>query len=138
MKPSTRHNARAYAIQALYAWLISGNDIKTIKVHFLKEYNFKKTDSTYFDTLLEGVTTNHVLLDESLTPYLDREINKLDPIELCVLRAAIFELVKQPEIPYKVIINEAVELTKKFGVTGGHKYVNGVLDKAAKKLRPNE
>jgi len=138
MKPSARHNTRSYVIQALYEWLISGNDIQTIKAHFLNDYNFKKTDTEYFATLLKGVITKHELLDQNLLPHLDRPLNELDPIELCILRTAMFELIEQPKIPYRVIINEAVELAKKFGVTGGYKYVNGVLDKAAKKIRHDE
>jgi N utilization substance protein B len=138
MKPSARHNARSYAIQALYEWLISGNDMQTIKAHFLNDYDFKKTDKKYFETLLKDVIEKHELLDQNLLPHLDRALNELDPIELCVLRTAMFELIEQPEIPYRIIINEAVELAKKFGVTGGYKYVNGVLDKAAKKIRPDE
>lgn len=138
MKPSARHNARSYVIQALYEWLISGNDIKTIKAHFFDDYDFKQIDKKYFTALLQGVIDQCELLDQNLLPHLDRPLNKLDPIELCVLRTAMFELIAKPEIPYRVIINEAVELAKKFGVTGGHKYVNGVLDKAAKKLRSKE
>jgi len=138
MKPSARHNARSYVIQALYEWLISGNNIQSIKTHFLNDYDFDKTDKKYFSELLKSVIEKYELLDQNLLPYLDRALKELDPIELCVLRVAMFELIEQPEIPYRVIINEAVELAKKFGVTGGHKYVNGVLDKAAKKLRANE
>ena len=138
MKPYARHNARSYAIQALYEWLISGNDIEIIKQHFFNDYNFKKTDATYFDVLLKGVITKHTSLDKHMLPYLDRPLKKLDPIELCILRIAIFELTERSDIPYRVVINEAVELAKKFGVTGGHKYVNGVLDKVAKDLRPTE
>jgi len=138
MKPSARHKARSYAIQALFEWLMSGNNLESIKIRFLDNYNFKKTDTTYFSKLLTGVSTKHEKLDHLISTYLDRPIKELDPIELCILRMAAFELTEQLDVPYKVIINEAVELTKKFGVTGGHKYVNGVLDKAAKKLRVHE
>ncbi|MGD9108850.1 MAG: transcription antitermination factor NusB [Gammaproteobacteria bacterium] len=138
MKPAARHKARSYAIQALYEWIMSGNQTEIIKTRFLNDYDFKKTDIDYFVVLLKGVTTNHETLDQHLLPYLDRPIKELDPIELCILRMAMFELTERLDVPYKVVINEAVELAKKFGVTGGHKYVNGVLDKAAKKLRPHE
>lgn len=138
MKPAARHKARSYAIQALYEWLMSGNQAELIKIRFLNDYNFKKTDIEYFGILLKGVTAKHEALDQHLLPYLDRPIRELDPIELCILRMAMFELTERLDVPYKVVINEAVELTKKFGVTGGHKYVNGVLDKAAKKLRPKK
>lgn len=138
MKPAARHKARSYAIQALYEWLMSGNQAETIKIRFLNDYDFKKTDVEYFDVILKGVTANHEELDQHLLPFLDRPIKQLDPIELCILRMAVFELTERLDVPYKVVINEAIELAKKFGVTGGHKYVNGVLDKAAKKLRPHE
>lgn len=138
MNPAARHKARSYAIQALYEWLMSGNQIEIIKARFLKEYNFKKTDINYFGILLKSVAVNYEALDQHLLPYLDRPIKELDPIELCILRMAMFELTERLDVPYKVVINEAVELAKKFGVTGGHKYVNGVLDKAAKKLRPHD
>lgn len=138
MKPYQRHNARSFAIQAIYEWLVSGNDAASIKAHFLEDYNFNKTDLAYFSELLNGVTTNTETLDNYMLQYLDRPINKLDLIELCILRMAIYELDKRLDVPYRVVINEAVELAKKFGVTDGHKYVNSILDQVAKDIRNNE
>jgi N utilization substance protein B len=138
MKPYQRHNARSFAIQAIYEWLVSGNDVASIKAHFLEDYNFNKTDLAYFSELLNGVTTNTETLDNYMLQYLDRPINKLNLIELCILRMAIYELDKRLDVPYRVVINEAVELAKKFGVTDGHKYVNSILDQVAKDIRNNE
>lgn len=138
MKPYQRHKARSYAIQALYEWLISNNDPCVIEQHFFADYDFKKTDTEYFSELLKGITANPKSLDTYMLPYLDRPLEELDPIELCILRMAIYEFKQRPDVPYRVVINEAVELAKKFGVTEGHKYVNGILDKVAKDLRPIE
>ena len=130
-----RHNARKYALQALYQWMISGNDINEIEIQFLKEFNFSKVDIEYFRGLLHGVPTQLDELDAAMEPFLSRPASRLTPIELTVLRMAIFELLNYKDIPYQVIINEALELNKKFGAQDGFKFVNGVLDKAAHKIR---
>lgn len=138
MKPSARHKARIYALQALYEWLLSGSDIAKLEIQFIEGNDFKRVDSEYFCSLLRGVAKTADQLDKEMQPYLDRSLQELTPIELTVLRIAIFELTDRCDVPYRVIINEALELTKKFGATDGFKYVNGVLDKVAKKLRKDE
>lgn len=138
MKPYTRHKARSYVLQALYENLLSGNSVSDIEVYFITNYNFNKTDVEYFQKLLRGVASNPDELDQHITPHLDRPIKQITPIELIALRIATFELIHCPEVPYRVVINEALELTKKFGAQDGHKYVNGILDRVAKELRKIE
>lgn len=138
MNRIARHQARFYALQALYAWVLSGNSIHDIEAYFLANHDFKKTDVAYFQELLSGVTSHIDELDQYMLPYLDRPLEELNPIELCSLRMAIFELVYRKDIPFRVIINEAIELNKKFGSTDGFKYINGILDQVAKKLRTEE
>lgn len=138
MKPSFRHQARIYALQALYQWQLSGNDINSVEKDFLTDYNFKKTDVDYFRKIIFGVEKNCTEIDQNITPYLDRSIEELTPTELVILRLSTFELMHCLDVPYKVVINEAIELGKAFGATEAHKFVNGVLDKSARKIRVAE
>ncbi len=138
MDPTARRNARYYALQALYQWQISAAPASEIEAEFLAHQITKKTDLDYFKELIHAVTQQFKELDDQITPFLRRPIDELDPIELAVLRLGTYELVKRPDIPYRVIINEALELTKKFGSIEGYKFVNGVLDQVAKKLRATE
>lgn len=138
MKASHRHQARHYAVQALYQWHVSGNDLVDIEQHFLEDFNFKKTDAAYFHELLYGVAQHVTTLDEHLKPLLDRKINALGPVELAILRMSSYELVYRLDVPYKVVINEGVNLTKTFGAADAHKYINGVLDKLAREIRKLE
>jgi N utilization substance protein B len=138
MKPQARHKARFLALQAIYQWQVTDDDIKSIKVQFLDKANSKKVDRDYFDDLLKGVVTNVAVIDETIAPFLDRKIGDLDLVELAVMRLATYELMKRSDVPYKVVINEALELAKDFGSVEGFKYVNGVLDKAAHLLRSEE
>ena len=133
-----RSKAREFAVQAIYQWQISGNDIGDIITQFAQEKKPKTYEVDYFQGLLRGVTSTLDQLDDNLNPLLDRDIEKVDPVERAVLRLASFELQAHPEIPYRVVINEAVELAKVFGADQGHKYVNGVIDKLAQKLRAIE
>ncbi len=133
-----RHKARRYALQALYGWLMSGNDLRSIEDYSLQDKNHDKVDVEYFRGLLYNIPANIEKLDAIITPYLSRTINEIDPIELTILRMATYELQYNIEVPYKVIINEALELTKSFGATDSHKFVNGILDKLAKALRGAE
>jgi len=133
-----RSKARSLAVQAIYQWQMAGQDIADIVSHFLDENAGKKLDSDYFEELVRAVPTNLSRLDEALIDHLSRSIKSVDPVERAILRIAVYELIDHPETPYKVIINEAVELTKTFGAEQGHKFVNGVLDKVAKVLRPVE
>jgi N utilization substance protein B len=138
MSPSGRRNARRYALQAMYQWQMTGNSIADIQTEFLKYHIDKKIDLDYFKELIHGVPQFQQEIDHEMQPFLGRPLHEIDPIELGVLRIAIFELIKRPDVPYRVIINEALELTKKFGSIDGYKFVNGVLDRVAKKSRATE
>ena len=133
-----RSRSRSLAIQALYQWQLAGQDIGTIIEHFMIEQDAKKFDSEYFTELVRAVPTRLDELDAALAPCVDRALESVDPVERAILRLGTYELIEHPEIPYRVIINEAVELAKTFGAEKGHRYVNGVLDKAARSLRPIE
>ncbi|HAT6310756.1 TPA: transcription antitermination factor NusB [Legionella pneumophila] len=133
-----KRRARKFALQALYQWLMSGTDLHEIEAQFRTINNMDKVDGEYFCRLLYGIPTHVEALEASLLPYLDREINALNPIELTVLRIGSFELFHCPEIPYKVILDESVSLTKEFGSQEGYRYVNGVLNNLAKQVRSVE
>ncbi len=132
---AARSRARRRALQAIYAWQVSGSPIQAIIAQFRHEQDMEIADLDYFEDLLYGVDRHTNQLDASLRPYLDREMAQVDPIERAVLRLAAYELEFRPDVPYRVIINEAIEVTKRFGADYGHSYVNGVLDKLASKLR---
>ena len=138
MKPSARRLARELAVQALYSWQMSGNDIAQVELHLATSNDMKKVDTEYFQTLFRGVVKQLGDLDTAIKPYLGRLPEELDPIEKAILRLATFELVQCIETPYKVVINEAIELAKSFGAQDSHKFINGVLDKAVKTLRKHE
>jgi len=133
-----RSRSRRLAIQALYQWQIAGQDVVDIVSHFMVEQDAKTFDTQYFEELVHGVPASLDKLDEALGGCLDRSLEAVDPVERAILRLGAYELIKHPEIPYRVVINEAVELAKTFGAEKGHRYVNGVLDKAARALRPLE
>lgn len=129
MKPSERRKARRLAVQAVYSWQLSGNNIADIEHQFLTEQNLNGVDVPYFRELFTGAATKTTQLDEMLTPHLGRPFNEVDPIEKAILRLAVFELTFRKDVPYKVAINEAIECAKAFGAEDGHKFVNGILDK---------
>ena len=133
-----RRRAREFALQGLYQWQVSGNDEASIEAHLADIAGFDKADRQFFVAVLRGVLAQHPVLQEQLQAYLDRPFRELSPVEASVLLAGAYELVNCPQTPYRVIINEAIELAKGYGGTDGHKYVNGVLDKLATKLRPLE
>ena len=135
---SPRRRAREFALQGLYQWRIGGNDEAAIEAHLADIAGFDKADREFFVGLLRGVLAQQAALQEALQAYLDRPFSELSPVESSVLLAGAYELTNYPQTPYRVIINEAIELTKGYGGTDGHKYVNGVLDKLAAKLRPVE
>ena len=135
---SPRRRARELALQGLYQWRIGGNDEAAIEAHLADIAGFDKADRDFFVGLLRGVLAQHGVLQEQLQALLDRPFGELSPVEACVMMLGSFEMLNHPETPYRVIINEAIELTKAFGGTDGHKYVNGVLDKVAAVLRPDE
>ena len=135
---SPRRRARELALQGQYQWRIGGNDEAAIEAHLADADGFDKADREFFVGLLRGVLAQQAELQEQLQTFLDRPFAELSPIEASILLAGAFELANYQQTPYRVIINEAIELTKGFGGTDGHKYVNGVLDKLAFKLRPVE
>lgn len=130
-----RIRARHYAMQALYQWDLSGSNLKDIEAQFHEDEDFTKADSDYFHELLHKIPARLDEIDELYASYLDRPVNELDPVERALLRLASYELEQRIDIPYKVVINESVNLTKKFGAEQAYKYINGVLDKVAQQLR---
>jgi N utilization substance protein B len=133
-----RSRARSRALQALYQWQLTGQDVADIEAQFLAERDMGNVDAGYFGDLLRGVTSHLHELDDHAAPYLDRGVEQVDPVERAILRLGIYELAFHPEVPYRVAINEAVELGKSFGAEQGHKYVNSILDRVARKLRAAE
>ena len=133
-----RHRAREFALQGLYQWLLNNESARTVSTNIRGAHGFDKADGEFFSALLNGTISTSLELRETIAPLIDRGIGELSPIEHGVLLLGAYELKNHPEIPYRVVINEAVELTKSFGGIDGHKYVNGVLDKLAGKLRPEE
>ncbi|MDI4631513.1 transcription antitermination factor NusB [Pelomonas sp. V22] len=135
---SARRRSREAALQGLYQWLLTGDEAGAIDAHMREQDGFDKADRAHYDALLHGCILEAADLDAVLSRHVDRETTELSPIEHAVLMIGAYELKHCIDIPYKVAINEAVELAKGFGGTDGHKYVNGVLDRAAVDLRPTE
>lgn len=133
-----RHRAREFALQGLYQWLMNNEDAGAIDAHIRQAHGFDKADAAHFDVLLHGTIKQSGELRAAIAPLIDRPMEQLSPIEHAALLIGAFELKNHLEIPYKVVINEAVELTKSFGGIDGHKYVNGVLDKLAASMRSVE
>ena len=133
-----KRRARKLALQALYQWLMSGSDLSEIEAQFRTVNDMDKIDSNYFCRILHGVPKELATIEASLARFLDRPIEGLNPIELTVLRLSTFELLHCPEIPYKVVLDEAISLTKEFGSQDGHRYVNGVLNNLAREVRQIE
>lgn len=125
-------------MQALYQWDLSGNNLSEIELQFLEDEDFSKADKDYFHELLHQVPARLDDVEALFTPYLDRPLKEIDPVERAVLRMASYELLARMDVPYRVVINESVNLTKKFGAEQAHKYVNGILDKAARRARAVE
>lgn len=126
-----RSRARRRALQAVYAWQLSGNPIARVIDEFRHEQDMEIADLDYFEDLVRGVERHCAELDAALVPHLDREIDRVDPIERAALRIGAYELRYRIDVPYRVVINEAVEVAKRFGTDYGHTFVNGVLDKIA-------
>ncbi len=135
---SPRRNARRLALQALYQWEMTGKDAMLIISDFQATPNYRKVDKQYFKLLVNGVIAQMENIDKIIKPHLKTEVEELTMIEQAVLRLSLFELINQIEIPYRVIINEALELTKTFGTKEGFRFVNGVLDALARQQRPYE
>lgn len=149
VKPAARRNARQFALQAIYSWQITSENIASIEAQFLSNDKYDdeehratepslrapETDVDYFRDLLAGVVTNHTQLDSKIRPYISRPMQDLDMMELALLRLAMYEMTFRDDVPYKVIINEAIELAKVFAAEESHKFINGALDKAAPHVR---
>jgi N utilization substance protein B len=133
-----RARARRFAMQALYQWDLSGTGLHDIRRQFLESEDFSRADKDYFILLFNQVSKDVEIVDKHLGEYMDRPVDQLDPVERAILRIAAWELMTQLDVPYRVVINEAVQLCKKFGAEQGHTFVNGVLDKLARKLRAGE
>lgn len=137
-RKTRRRLARELALQGLYQWCVAGGTLEAIETQLRETKEFPRTDEKYFSGLLQGVLANAAGLEKHIQPYLDRPFKELSPVEIAILLLGTHELESHPEIPYRAVINEAVELAKSYGGTDGHRYVNGVLDKLAAKLRAAE
>lgn len=153
MKPAARRRARECAVQALYSWQVSQNSIADVETEFLVEISAKpsadfwqeeetapgiqleRVDLTYFRELFTGAANSAAELDSIMAPHLSRQLDELGQIERAILRVAVYELSRREDVPYKVVINEAIELAKIFGAEDSHKFINGVLDKIVFQLR---
>ena len=138
MKPSPRRKARELAVQAVYSWQMSENSVTDVEAHFLTENAKRRFEIDYFQKLFRGVTSQVSSIDSAIEPHVDRPLADVDHIEKAILRVAIFELSGCEDVPYRVVINEAIELAKVFAADDSHKFVNSVLDKAVKLIRPEE
>ena len=136
--PAARSRSRRRALQAVYAWQMSNSPISKVIEQFHNEQDMEIADLQYFEDLVRGVAQYHDELDAQLEKYLDRTLVQVDPIERAVLLIASYELIHRLDVPYRVVINEAIETSKRFGSDQGHTYVNGVLDKAAADWRAAE
>lgn len=137
-RPGERRRARVLALQALYQRHFSDSPVSDIEAEFVTDNDMDKVDSAYFRDLLRGVDRNRAALDRHFESLLDRPVSELDPIELAILRIGAFELEHRIDVPYRVVVNEGIELAKRFGGTDGHKYVNSILDRLAYRLRSAE
>lgn len=133
-----RRQARTLAMQALYSWHIAGQALNEIEAQFRVDNDFSAVDGAYFHEILHGVPRQKSEIDALFEPLLDRPLDEIDPVELSILRLSTYELRNRIDVPYRVVINEGIELAKVFGATDGHKFVNGVLDKLAPTLREAE
>jgi N utilization substance protein B len=138
LDPVARSRSRRRALQAIYAWQLSGAGERDLIAQFAHEQAHEVADLEYFEDLVRGVLRHVAELDQALAGHLDRSVEEVDPIERAALRIAAYELVHRPDVPYRVVLNEAIDSTKRFGSEHGHTYVNGVLDKAAASLRSVE
>ena len=136
---ATRSRARHFSMQAIYQWQMTGNPLNVIEAEFHADNDMSKVDTDYFHEIFHGVAADKTALDEHFKPYLKAlTVEQLDPVTLALLRQAAYEFKNRIDVPYRVVINEAVNLAKKFGAEDSHKFVNGVLDKVAVTLRETE
>lgn len=132
---TSRTNARKAAVQALYQWQMTGQSLTDIEQQFAEEDRLKNVQKSYFKDLIHGIPDNLEAIDEAMSSYVDRPVDTIDPVERAILRLGVFELLYKPEMPYRVVINEAINLAKEFGADGSHKYINGIMDKVAQGKR---
>ena len=133
-----RTNARKAAVQALYQWQMAGHDLSEIERQFLEDERLKNAQKSYFVELFYGVPKNLDAIDLALSEFVDRPVDTIDPVERAILRIGAYELLHRPDMPYRVVLNESINLAKYFGADGSHKYVNGILDKIAQQKRAAE
>ena len=133
-----RTNARKAAVQALYQWQMTGQSLVEIERQFLEEERLKDAQKSYFTELFHGVPKNLEVIDQALSEFVDRPVDMIDPVERAILRIGVYELVNRLDMPYRVVLNEGINLAKYFGADGSHKYVNGILDKVAQQKRAIE
>jgi N utilization substance protein B len=133
-----RTNARKAAVQALYQWQMTGQNLSEIERQFLEEERLKDAQKSYFTELFYGVPKNLEQLDLALTEFVDRPVDSIDPVERAILRIGVYELLYRLDMPYRVVLNESINLAKYFGADGSHRYVNGILDKIAQQQRAVE
>lgn len=138
MSSKSRHLARRNAVQALYQWDLTEQDPSDIEDSFIEGHDLSKVDLEYFRHLIRNVPLYHLEIDDRLSQYIKRDLDNIDPVERAILRLGTYELEFEKTIPYKAIIDEAIELTKLFGSEEGYRFVNGVLDRLAKELRHSE
>jgi N utilization substance protein B len=133
-----RSIARKLAMQALYQWQMTAHEANDLTRQFVESEEFAGADREYFEELLRGCIKDKDQINAAITPFIDRPLEQLDPVETAILMMGMFELRSRIDVPYRVVINEAVDLAKRFGATDAHKYVNAVLDRAAKEIRAAE
>lgn len=138
VRPAARRKARRFALQALYEWAISGNPMFEIEARYRVENDMHKVDLDYFHELIHEIARRCEAIDQAFLPHLDRKFQELDHVERAILRIGTYELLHRLDVPYRVVINEGIELAKDFGATDSHKYVNGILDEVAKAHRQAE
>jgi N utilization substance protein B len=133
-----RTNARKAAVQALYQWQMTGQSLVEIERQFIEDERLKDAQKSYFSELFHGVPRNIDLIDQILSEFVDRPIDMIDPVERAILRIGAYEMTNRLDMPYRVVLNESINLAKYFGADGSHKYINGILDKVAQQKRTIE
>ncbi len=133
-----RSKSRQFAVQAIYSWLLTEQNVSDIEVHFISEHDMEDADISYFQEILHFVSAHKMALIDHMEAYLSRSFASVDPVEQAILLMSVFEMEQRKDIPYRVVINESVECAKVFGAEDGHKFINGIMDKVAVKLRQPE
>lgn len=133
-----RTNARKAAVQALYQWQMTGQNLSAIEMQFLEEERLKDAQKSYFNELFHGIPKSLDVIDDALMQFVDRPVEAIDPVERAILRIGVYELMNRLDMPYRVVLNESINLAKCFGADGSHRYINGILDKVAQQKRAVE